>query len=336
MTRHNLFQFATQEPAHAALWAWIFQATDAEEDALSGPKAVGESAVRLLDGPIPDGEVHVDTEVSLSSGARADVCVDFADGHTLVVEFKKRADFDDAQIERYREALDEDDQVALISTRFDADAADGVCPYLGLDDVRELLWAHREDHPLLSDYADWLDARKETRQAIEQDAFADDPAAVAEALSTLYGQVLVMDALTASMEGWTKSTHENTSGSPYTEFRFAEQGPNQDALFYRIDEYAAGHHVSLKQYLPSRDAAAWDDKEGRLERLRAWWTEAAEQTNHRLSFRAPHNYGSKTREVACLPFADNPPSVVVEDLPAIHEAFTRSLAQNGWSLDGQS
>lgn len=343
MDRCNLFQFATQEPAHAAFWAWVFQATDADAGALEGPKGVGQSAIRLLDGPIAPGSVEVETEPSLHTRDRPDLRVEFGDGHALFVEVKKDATFQASQLERYRSAIDNNDRVALISTHFDvtdpglaADEAKETCPVLGLSDIRELLWPHSDEHPLLSDYAAWADERKDAWDGIERHAFADDPDAVAAALSTLYGQTRVMLAVTEDMTGRLKYTHSNRSGDPYTEFRFVEAGPDQDALFYCIDEYEPGYYISLKQYLPGEDADAWAGKEDRLERLRAWWIDAAADTDHRFAFRTPHNNGTKTREVACLLFKKNPPSVVAEDLPPIHEAFTARLRENGWQLDDEN
>lgn len=332
MDRHNLFQFATNTFSHVAFWAWILQASDSDEKDLEAPKGVGQSAIRLLDGPIPSGPVEVTTDGPLSSPNQPDLRIDFGGDHSLFLELKKDTEFDSSQIEEYREAIGEEDQVGLISTHFDADEADGTCPFLSLRDIRELLWPHRDEHPLLADYADWADARKERWKVIEYCAFGDNVEEVTAALSTLYGQTLVMEAVTDSMSGEMRRTPSNRSGDPQTEFCFATSGSNQDALFYRLDEYTAGHHLSLKQHLDSRDAAAWDDKENRLKDLRTWWQDAVEETDHRLTFREPHNNGTKTREVACLLFEQNPSSVVAEDLPRIHDAFTSTLADNAWNL----
>jgi len=332
MDRFNLFQFTTHESSHAAFWAWVLQATDAEGETLQAPRGVGQSAIRLLDGPIPPGSVNVESKEPLPVRNRPNLRVDFGDDHSLFVELTTKPGFDPSVIDGYREALDEKDRVALISTQFDADDAEGTCPFLGLDDIREILWPHRDDHPLLADYADWADARHDRWIALEEYAFADDPETLASALSTSYGQAQVMEAITEPMTGRTTYVPSNKSGDPQTEFQFAEAGEHQDDLFYRLDKYAEGYHLSLKQHLDSTDAPAWDERDDRLADLRTWWKEAATETDHRLTFRPPHNNGSKTREAACLLFKENAPTVVAEDLPKIHDAFTSTLADNAWNL----
>lgn len=336
MDRFNLFQFANNEHSHSAFWAWILQSTDADSETLQGPKGVGQSVIRLLDGPIPPGSVNVKTREPLRIRNRPNLRVDFGDDHSLFIEVATEPGFDPSIIEGYRESLNGEDKVALISTQFDAGEAEGTCPFLGLDDIREILWPHRDDHPLLSDYSDWADARNDRWSVLDEHVFAEDADAVASALSTLYGQIQVMEEITESMAGRLEYAPSNRSENPKTEFHFAEAGPDQDALFYRIDEYAQGHHISLKQHLDSTDALAWDDRENRLDDLRGWWTETAEDVAHQLTFDPPHNNGSKTREVARLYFKENAPSVVAEDLPKIHEAFTATLVEHGWDLGVQS
>jgi len=336
MDRFNLFQFANNEHSHSAFWAWVLQASDAENGTLQGPKGVGQSAIRLLDGPIPPGPVNVETRDPLPVRNRPNLRVNFGDDHSLFVEVVTKPGFDLSIIEEYRESLNGEDKVALISTQFDADEAEGTCPFLSLDDIRETLWPHRDDHPLLSDYGDWADARNDRWLALEEYAFAEDAETVASALSTLYGQIQVMEKISESMTGRTTYISSNRSDNPQTEFHFAEAGTDQDALFYRIDEYAEGHHISLKQHLDSEDTPAWNDREDRLDNLREWWTQSIDDIDHRLAFHSPHNSGSKTQEVARLFFNQNLPTVVAEDLPKIHDAFAETLSENGWNLGVES
>lgn len=332
MNRHNLFRFATKELSHSAFWAWIFQATDAEDEALEGPRAVGQSALRKLDVSPPTENVSVKTEVPFPSGDRPDLKIEFDDGNALFVELKRSAAFSEQQIERYREAIGKGGVVALISTRYDARKAGGICSYLGLEEIQEIIAPHRASHPLLSDYAEWIDERFERRNAIKENAFAQDADKIAESLSTLYGQKLVMEAITSQIIGRWNQSQAKLGGDPYTELWITDPEEDQDRLIYRIDEYSSGYCFSLKQYLRSEQMDAWEGKEERLERLRQWWDEATKEIDHRLEFRDPHNRGSKMCEVGCLLFKHNPPSTVVEDLPEVHQAFKSKLEENGWDL----
>lgn len=164
MDPYNLFRFATHESSHSAFWAWTFNATNAEQEKLQGPKGIGESAIRFLDTPIPNENVEVQTEVSLSTDPVPDLQIDFSDGHSLYLEIKKDAHFRTEQIERYQAAAGHNDLVALISTQFDAEEAKDLCPYLGIDDIREILWPYQDSHPVVADYADWVENRREERE----------------------------------------------------------------------------------------------------------------------------------------------------------------------------
>lgn len=330
MDDFNLFRFATNELSHSAFWAWVFHTTNAERDALQGPKGVGESTIRFLDTPIPNEHVEVHTDVDLSTDPPPDLQIDYSDGHALYIAIKKDARFSKAQIEQYQAAAGHDDRVALLSTQFDAKDAKDICPYAGVNDIREILWPYRDSHPVVADYADWIETRKEERERIKRNAFSDDPTEVAAALSTLFGQRTVMEAFTQDMDGGWMTQHQ--TGDPHTEFWIAEATADQDTLFYRIDEYAPGYCLSLKQYLEGKDHPAWDEKEQRLDALRTWWTEAANETDHQLTFRDPHNQGKKTREVGCLLFPDNSPAQIIDELPQVHAAFAHKLEQNGWEL----
>lgn len=333
MDRHNLFRFATKELSHSAFWAWVFQATDAKDEALEGPRAVGRRALRTLYAHPTNTNVSVKTEVPFPSGDRPDLKIELAEGNALFVELKRSASFSEQQIERYREAIGEGGAIALISTRYDAGKAEGICPYLGLKDIREILAPHRGSHPLLSDYAEWIDERFERRATIDENASASDSEKVENALATLYGQKLVMEEITANMNGRWKQSNASYGGEPYTEFWIAEADESQDTLFYRIDQYSPGYYFSLKQYMGDKKSNAWGGKEERLEQLRQWWIEAKKEANHNLIFRGPHNRGSKTCEVGCLLFKHNPPTVVAKDFPKVHRAFTDRLKANGWDLN---
>jgi hypothetical protein len=332
MHRTNLFRFATDPQSHAAFWGWVFQSIDTDSESLEGPRAVGESTVRLLHGPVPTGPVDVHPDPPIATGPHSTLRIDFDDGHSLFVTLRKESAVDASRIASLQADSEDGDPVVLISAQFDADRADGLCPYLDLGDLRELLWTQRDEHPLLSDYADWADDRKTQWDAIERTVFAESPDDLAPALSSRYGQHLVLTALGDHFDAPWTVTADRRRGRPRLSLHFAEAGPDQDALFYRVDEYAAGYCLSLKQYLGSRTDPAWDGKSARLDRLRARLADATEQADHDLTFREPHDAGSKTREVGCLLFRRNAPALVVDDLPAVHQYFTDVLEEAGWTV----
>lgn len=329
MYKYNLFRFATQELSHAAFWAWIFQTLDAQDGTFEGPQEVAQRALSRLGVSSPTGSVHVDTEVSLANGCRPDIEVAFSEGKKLYIECKRFGTASPSQIRRYQEQTDNKTRVAMISASFDVSRVSSLCPYLGANEIAEVIGPSRHDHPLLSDYADWVEKVRKRRVQVRDDALSKDLERLRSALSKPVGQWQVMAMITEEMPG-VQYRGTNQGGSPWTQFRFCDGG-RWDGLFYRIDRYKRGYYFSLRQYLWP-DASGWNGKEERLHWLREIWDKASEVARHDLTFERPHNQGTKECEVACLLFKRNELNSIIEDVTAIHQHFVNRLSQSGWPV----
>jgi hypothetical protein len=326
---HNLFAFAPKELSHSAFWAWVFEGLNTENERI---RDLARNLLQKLGAEYPGGCVAVSTEHSFGDGCRVDIAVSFEDQSHLFVECKRSAPVAEDQIIRYQQQAGDKTQIAVLSTHFDTSDLDELnVSSLDTRNQGELLAEYRGTHPIVDQYADWIDDLRSRRANLQKKAVSSDSSDVEEALSTCVGQWHLMRQITKDIAG-DHYRGINRGGTPWTQYAICSSGDEFDRLFYRIDNYKSGYYFSLRQYLGSRDHPAWDNKEERLVRLRRWWNEAVEEVQPNLNFKAPHNRGTKECEIGCLMLKDNPPAQIIRELPAVQAAFVDRLESSGWTL----
>jgi hypothetical protein len=326
---HNLFAFAPKELSHSAFWAWLLEGLNSTEETLQRP---ARNLLRELGVEHSGGNVTVSTEHSFGDGCRADIAVSFEDGSNVFIECKRSSPVDENQISRYERESENQTRIAVLSTHFDTRALDRLdVPSLDTSKQGRLLDEYRDSHPIIDQYAEWLDELQSRRAELKRKAMSSDYSAVEEALSRRVGQWHLMCRITDDMTGeYSRGT--NRGGNPWTQFAICSSGDDSDRLFYRIDRYKSGYYLSLRQYLGRRDHRAWEGKEERLEHLRRRWEESVDEVQPDLNFKSPHNRGTKECEIACLMLEDNSSSRLAREVPPVHRAFADRLHAHGWPL----
>jgi hypothetical protein len=332
--RYNLFRFAPKELSHSAFWAWIMQSLEAVQiPALRGPRLVALGLLEAHGVPQLYPPIRVETERWLTKQDRLDIRITDANGTVVAIENKVLATPDAQQIARYRAGLKDGPGAYLLvlSTAFDDDVRESLgCEYVGVPELLKVMRPHRGSHFLLGEYFAWLEALNTRREGARRDAHDDSPDRHASALGTAEGQWALMSTLSQNMTG-RQYRGVGLNGRPWTEFRFVEQTPTYDAIFYRLDQSAEGCQIQLKQYrddvFGKIDAGP---KMDRLALLRPWWLGACGRHGSGLQLADCGNRGAKASVIGRLLLHENPPTRLNSVLPNLHEAFVRKLRREGW------
>lgn len=336
-TTYSLFRFAPHEMSHSAFWAWILYTLNATNlEPLSGPRRI---ALRLLNKVgVPTLKVPIEVTPEKPTKAklpgergRYDIHVKDSQGTVLVIENKVTAIPSKDQLVRFLNDLGDSGKnghLALLSTAFDVDVRDSLpreVPYIGPEDLVEIIGPDKDSHQVVRDYALWLNDLLKQRSKLSEEALGDDPKTFQEALKTPEGQWALMESLTVNMSG-RQYRGRNLDGSPWTQFRFVEENKARDALFYRIDNLKDGAYLSVRQY-QTRPFPAIRAKRQRLMRLRNLWSEAVTDSGKRLTPSTPRDRGEKESEISYFLLANNPPRTLCQNLPVVHQTFLRKLAK---------
>jgi hypothetical protein len=346
--KHNLFRFASSELSHSAFWAWVLQSLDAPANRdLETAQELAEALLIEIGAPLPQTDIEVETEVSIADG-RLDIRA-MIDGETLlIIENKTSISPNVEQLLGYQEELEQkEDQnlhLAIISTAFDRHVSNEIkgmeWVFLDVKILTRLLNSMTKEHPLVNDYSEWLRVERERREVIEKQALSDSYEKLKKGLTTPLGQWILMSRVMAeaNSQAGTRGKQyrggEGQGGRPWTQFRFTPKkpAPERDALFYRIDRYSKGFYFSLRQY-QYKPTPNWDAKRQRLEHLRALWKRASKQENEMLVSTPPRdNNAEKESKISMYYLDENPPSILIQEIPKVHRAFVEALREDEWPL----
>jgi hypothetical protein len=341
---YNLFQFANSELSHSAFWAWVLQCYESNASEHLAPRLLAGRFLRKIGISKFGPKIEVITEHCFPGNKkdRFDIFIKDGAGRALVIENKVQAIPDLEQIDRYTRLIKKELKdnlcevaVVLLSTSFDLDMRSEVrsrCPYLGVEELLEIVDGEPLQHPIIRDYRSYLEAKSSDRQNIKRAIEGQDKEAFKEALATPEGQWFLMAKLTKENGiAGRQYRGQNRSGTPWTQYSFGgvEKDKVRDEIFYRIDDSSKGYYFSLKQYQNDPD----DLKQERLIKLRELWEkacrEAAPASEQMLRWHKPRSRRSKTKEseIGWLLFKENEPQALANALPLIHKRFELGIRE---------
>lgn len=336
----NLFsRFATSELTHSGVWAWILQSLDPDcPQELHELRVPARALLDHLGAPL-EGALMVRREQKLAGGAgRIDIETEDAHGRVVVIETKVQAAPDVAQRERYAAAYRAQGRnlvaITILSTTFDEPWNMRGVEHLGATEILALLRAGSYATETMRQYLAWLEDVVVRRQAALTAVLSHDTAAAREALRDPAAQWGVMSRLGDLLGGPGVARlyrGQNLDGSYWTQLSFAPGAPpDYDALFYRLESRAVAE-FTLRQYLKP----ASPSKVARLDWLRGRFRAAQVAAGQSLVFDTDPRFARREVQEAKVAQITVPPSslsVLLDELPAVHEAFVKDLRIAGWPL----
>lgn len=334
--RHNLFRFATSELSHSALWAWVLQSLDSLDADLSDVRQLAEDFLEVIG--IRKGltsPIDVKTEVGIGEGQRIDIQVRDASGLVIAIENKVKAIPTKEQLEKYEMSLGVSPFLVFLSVSFHPDVLISKSwRSVTLDDLVNLTHAKSVNHPLLKDYAEWLEDLQNQRVRCQRDALGHDDSKRKEALNTAEGQWSLMSYLTESMDGH-QYRAVGRDGKPWTEFRFKRDLQDYkmfDALSYRLDSKREGHTLSIVQS-QSKPYPSTEKKAERFRMLQRVWFNAWGQVEEKAISPAIRNpRKAKSTEMIRFPIDEIAASDLKQPLLRAHNSFVETITAEGWPV----
>ncbi|MCE5278850.1 MAG: PD-(D/E)XK nuclease family protein [Planctomycetaceae bacterium] len=354
--RQNIFEHATSELSHSALWAWILSCAQSEEHDRRDVRRLAEAFLHHVGYSAPLPRVtSVEREVTPRDGEkmRFDIVASLESGDTLLIENKVKALPDEAQLRSYAEHHPQSTYVLLhagfnsLRRSYEWKRLGEVALWkrIGIEGILEVIDSMEEplSHSLLIDYDRWLRKLAARFEQLTVQALSNDVAEVNEALKSPQGQYAFVDNLCNDLDGVIQLG--TSSGRPWTEFAFLwlendEPGKDDypDMLFYRLDATSRGiPYLAIRQYhrLATGDAVSLQKKRDRLTLIRTCWAKAVAQSDQpSLNWRPPGNRLGFEMEVCSLLLnsPENSPAKVRRALPGLHKGFLEELRKVGWPI----
>ena len=197
--RFNLFErFAPSELSHSAFWAWVLQSVHPDcPDDLKANQSIARAMMAEIGATRMGNKWKVTTEDYLGTGkGRVDILVVDENDQTVVLETKVSAVPREAQLEGYRAQLESRlgpgrgklAGAAILSAHWWRPEALPDINYVGLQSMQCVLSAARNPHPLVAEYAGWVDARRAYFDSLLERALSSDVSQRASAMQDEAGQ----------------------------------------------------------------------------------------------------------------------------------------------------
>jgi hypothetical protein len=362
--KYNLFEYATTELSHSALWAWILRSADSQSDRYKLAKRIALSFFRsFVDNSFNTGSAFtVKREYCPLKGSKPMIDVYVAaesEGkrRIIVIENKLKDVISSGQIESIQTSFSREDNVTYIflNAAYDVmlsglweDINDTVrvltkfksWTFVGVERIIHLLNEFVNEmgqSPIIADYYDWLIYKSKYYSMLEDKAFSANYEDVAYALGKPEGQWFFMKSVFSGVNG-IQYNGNNTGGTPWTQFRFfqlSKEDPEYErfrgSIFYRIDRTKiGGYYLRLNTY--HGDGMLEHEKQA-LDELRVYYRNLMNSIPLE-SKTVDSYYNKKENIIGEVLIGDNPPSEMKTQMPVFHEQLKRLLISKGWPERG--
>jgi hypothetical protein len=361
--KYNLFEFASSELSHSALWAWIIRSVDSQSYRYELPKKIARSFLRDFVGtsfdmgtpfivkreyyPPGDNKAVIDIFVSYESNGRLSA---------IVIENKLKDVIDCGQIDKIHTSFDNTDNVTylLLNTGYDF-MVKGLCgdikdtvrilerfkdwTIIGIERILSLLNRFVDEmnnSVIIADYYDWLKYKYTYYRELEDNAFSADDKDVEYALSKPEGQWFFMKSIFSGING-IQYNGNNIGGAPWTQFRFfqlSKEDPEYErfrcSIFYRIDRTKReGYYLRLNTYYGD---GILEHEKPTLDELRRHYRNLMSPIP--LESKTVDGYNEKENVIGAIVIEDNSPNEIKTQIPYFHGEFKRILINKGWPERG--